>query len=339
MRKHDLNRAMVEATVSRALQDMERDSHRSARNLVDMGLLFARGPFEQRFLTLCRSILEDEASPYYQVINRALAQFDRQSLLTLGMNLGFEGCSRGARRIREIEATQGFNVPWALEIAAGSQGLSRVYIQRTVSEAMELGIHVFLLEDRGIDQGELELLLADNPTCVFGVFTTGSRGPEWDLAGLSRFHNLLMSVQGEEPLALALCRALEERRMPYAVHLAYTDETAGRLPQRLQEAAELRSLLVLLYNQGSSVRVQEAVQQGVQTARTEHAYPFGLVNLPGDILAIDEIISSDPCRLSFLPDGTAVTTHGPTSSNIRHTPLAQILQKELPRSPSQPSDP
>lgn len=331
MRKHDLNRAMVEATVTRALRNMEQDSHRSARNLVDMGLLFAKGPFEQRILRAFRGILEDETCPYYGLLSRALVQCDRETLVTFSINVAFEGCSRGARQIREVERSRGFSVPWALELTAGQSGLSRVYIQRIVTEAMELGIHVFLLRDMGIDQGELELLLADNPTCAFVVFTDGSHGPDWDLAGLSRFHNLMMSVCGETPLALTLCRAMEEKRMLYSVHLPYSDDTAQTLPARLQEAGELRGILAILYSQNASPQVQEQVHSRVDAVRMGHTYPFGLMCLPGDILSIDEIISSDPCSLSFLPDGTAVTARGVTASNIRHTSLSQLLERELPK--------
>ena len=89
-------------------------------------------------------MLENETSPYYQLLDRALRTCDRQTLKTFGINVGYEACSKGARRIREIEAAQGFNVPWALTIQAGSQGLSRLYLQRLVTEGTELGIRVFL---------------------------------------------------------------------------------------------------------------------------------------------------------------------------------------------------
>ena len=35
-------------------------------NLVDLALTFSKGTFERHFLTLCRSMLENETSPYYQ---------------------------------------------------------------------------------------------------------------------------------------------------------------------------------------------------------------------------------------------------------------------------------
>ena len=158
MRKMDLQRTITEGTASRALRDMERDTHRTARNLVDLCLRFAKGPFERRFFTVCRDILEDDGSPCFSMLRRALSCFDRQTLVTFGVNVGFEGCSRGAKRIRETEAREGFNVPWAIRVAVGDAGLSRVYTQRLISEAVELGVHVFILEDHGLALSDLRHL-------------------------------------------------------------------------------------------------------------------------------------------------------------------------------------
>lgn len=331
LRKRDLTRLLIESTVDRALRDMERDAHRSVRNLVDLALTFSKGTFERHFLTLCRSILEDETSPYYQLLDRALRTCDRQTLKTFGINVGYEGCSKGARRIREVEAAQGFNVPWALTIQAGSQGLSRLYLQRLATEGTELGIHVFLLQDFQLEQDVLEQLLREHPTCAFVVFTSGPRGADWNLGNLARLPNLLLSVDAQKPLVLELCRALEEERMPYALHLGYSEEDAGTLPSQLEELLPLGSLLVLLYAQGASPQTQQAVYRQVQNARTAHSYPFGLMELTGDLLFIDQVISDDPCSLTFLADGRAVAPDGPTAANIRDKSLARVLREVLPK--------
>ena len=83
---------------------------------------------------------------------------------------------------------------------------------------------------------------------------------------------------------------------------------------QLEELQPLGSLLVLLYAQGASPETQQAVFQQVQNARTAHSYPFGLMELTRDLLAIDQVISDDPCSLTFLADGQAVTPEGPTAA-------------------------
>ena len=57
MRKRDLTRLLIESAVDRALRDMERDSHRTIRNLLDLALPFSKGSFERHFFTLCQQML------------------------------------------------------------------------------------------------------------------------------------------------------------------------------------------------------------------------------------------------------------------------------------------
>ena len=55
------------------------------------------------------------------------------------------------------------------------------------------------------------------------------------------------------------------------------------------------------------------------------------MELTEDLLAIDRIISDDPCSLAFLADGRAMTAAGPAPVNIRTATLTQVLQAVLPK--------
>ena len=119
--------------------------------------------------------------------------------------------------------------------------------------------------------------------------------------------------------------------MPYAVHVGYSDTSAASLPQQLEEIHTLGGLLVLLYADGAAAETRKMVHQKVLDARTNQAYPFVLMELTEDLLAIDQVISDDPCSLIFLADGRAVTPEGASTANIRTESLAQVLQKTLPK--------
>ncbi len=329
MGRYDLGRALVEGIISRALKDMENDSRRTARNLVDLGLTLARGPFERLFLAACRNVLDDENSTYYQTLDRALKDFDRQTLITFGINAGFEGCSRGAKRIREIEQRRGFNIPWTIRLAVGRDGLAVERVRQIIHQAMELGVHVFRLVDCQLELEELTQLLQEYPTCAFVLFTTGCREPQWDLEALTKYHGLLFSVCAQSPGARTLCDRLTQTRMPYAVHLDYDDQNAADLPHLLEQAQELGSLLVLLRGFDATGQTREQVNRQVVEARTTGIYPAVPIDIPADLLAIDQVISSDACSLAFLPDGRAFTHRGITDSSIEELSLEEIMAKEL----------
>ena len=328
MRRVDLQRMIVEGTVNRALRDMEGDTHRTARNLVDLGRSVAKGPFERQFLDACRRILDDDSSPCFEMLRRVLSCFDRQTLVTFGVNVGFEGCSRGAKRIREAEAREGFNIPWAVRISMGDRGLSIGCVRRVVAEAVDLGIHMFILEDQGLVQRELQGLTEEFPTCAFGLLTEGAGS--WEMDGLTTCHNLLLCIDGCGVQAQILCRALEDARIPYAVYLR-CDDCLDDLDHRLEAAQELGSPLVVLLGDEAGTETRQQLHRRVLEARSSYTYSFVPMDLPGDLLAIDRIISDDPCSLSLLPDGSVRTVAGICSVDVRSQSLRDILRQVLPK--------
>lgn len=325
--EYDLGRALVESTVSRALKDMETDSHRTARRMVDLGVTLSRGNFERFFFTLCWQILADEQSPYYLALEHALRTVDREHLVTFGVNVGYESCSRGAKEIRQTEAKYHYNVPWAIEMAVGEEALSRIYVQRVISEAMELGVHMFLLEDFGLSQPDLSQLLSTNPTCAFILFTTGTDTLAWNMDELKEHRNLLVSVDAEAPLALELCQRLCDARMPYCIYLNYTQ--GEDLSQRVVAAEVLDSVAVILRSYGAPEEVRQGVYQRVLSARSSNESPVLLLDFPSDLITIDNIISSDPFYLTIDKDGSVWVEGRKTQCRIQDMPLPDILAQEM----------
>lgn len=331
MRKRDLNRAIAETTIRRAFRDMEHDSRRTTRNLLDLGLLVLKRPMERKFLTRVRDVLDDPAGPFYLLLERTVAECDRDTLVTLSVNLGLEGILRGAAKIRESEEVLGVHVPWMIRFSMGANGLSRLLAQRLVTEGKSLGIRVYAIEDCGCAQEDLELLLRDNPTCDFALFTTGERGRDWDLASMAKHHNVLFSVGAESPIALAFCRALRDAGMPFGVHLDYTDENAGSLSLLGDEALALGSQLLFFRGDDASEGLRRHVYGKLIAARDAQECTAVPVDIPGDVLAVDGLISGNADTLTILPDGTAVTGKGNTGLNVRNMALKALLMKAAER--------
>ena len=114
MAKSDVTRTILETTISQALRDMARDPARTMRKLVDLGRHFSHGRFQKHFFALAQTMLAHEDSAYYPLMARVAAQVEHQHLKTFGINLGYNGCTNGAKLIRENEARLGFNIPLSL---------------------------------------------------------------------------------------------------------------------------------------------------------------------------------------------------------------------------------
>lgn len=323
MPKRDLTRLLIETTVSRILQDMERDGPRSCRKLLDLALRFCPGPFESHLLTLCRDALDLETSRYPQLVSRMLQDVNRDYLIHLSVNLGYEAGRLGAQRIRQVKAREGLNVPWAMVLDMACGSVCRSILQ----QAMELGCRVYLIRDCGLDWQELEQLLQSSPNAFFAVLASAEHALAWNLPRLAAWQNLLMVVPQE---AEALCRCLEAQRMPYAVSLRYQDSS---VLHQLESLPPRKSLAAFLIDGGAPETVRQAVYAHVLECRKAGKYPFVPVELQEDILAISRMVSGRPLGLHFAPSGAVQPYGSPAASswNIRQQPLRQILAQAYAR--------
>ena len=111
MGKIDLTRTLVDITVSRMLYEMKSDPGRSVRKLLDTALTVSKGRFQKRFFESVYGMMRHENSAYYQMIENLISHTDQNKLKTFGMNIGYNGCTVGARRIRENAAAWHFDIP------------------------------------------------------------------------------------------------------------------------------------------------------------------------------------------------------------------------------------
>ena len=107
MKQIDLDRTIIEATVERALSEIRADPERTLRRLVDMGQGFANGPFQRHFFEAAQHMLENESSAYYQLLKRIVTEVNHEKLKTFGMNLGYNGCTKGVQSSYEATSKTG----------------------------------------------------------------------------------------------------------------------------------------------------------------------------------------------------------------------------------------
>lgn len=97
-----INRILIEAVVKNTLKEIEDSPERSIRRLVDMALNFSEGRFKNDFFGVAQRMLENENSPYYDLIRDVVTHVDHERILRLGMNVGFNSCTEGAKTIRKM---------------------------------------------------------------------------------------------------------------------------------------------------------------------------------------------------------------------------------------------
>lgn len=312
----DITKILVECMLDKILQDSRSSPRRLARNLVDISLNFAKGRFQKRFLSDAQEMLKNPESAYYELVSDQIANVDRKHMVTFGMNLGYNGCTVGAKRIREIEAEQNLNIPWSLSLLLDRE---RLLINpdsycRIIEQGRKIGIYVYLffLHDENAD---LCLPLIENyPNCAFGIFLQNCTFSDAYLEKLQKCGN--------------------------AMTVIYADEAAPESCQRLREKRLLYGFAFLHARDSCSLQTQNEIYQHVLAVRSEQKHPILYMELRQDIYQIDEIISDDACLVGFREDGSVhmrQQTQNRTDVNIFSTNLLDLLKTVALKQATAPS--
>lgn len=330
-------RILTKTIVKRALKDSLESPERSARNLVDMALNFSRGRFQKNFFAAAQEILGNEQSAYYKLIRDISLTADPDRILTFGMNVGYTSCTVGAKRIRETERQQHFNIPWSVTLFADPERNPEVVraFPSVIRQGKELGIYTWLLFAENQPQ-ELLPAVKDNPDCAFVLFCRGDEFTDALMDQADSLHNLLFAVRYEKA-AEHVCEKLRERKYPYAVYAPYEKEDAGMITSggMLCCMEALRPVFAFFLPDTSCPEyIQQVVYNYVCEARKSQKYRTIPIDLVYDNHAIDSVISDDACTAVFDSSGKLmrefckVTEPGDSFLENR---LSDIFRRSFPK--------
>lgn len=328
------NRVLIETIVRKALKDIQDDPERNTRNLVDMALQFSKGRFQKYFFQVAQKMLQNESSPYYGLMRDAARHIDHERLLTFGMNIGYNGCTLGAKRIREIEAAEGFNIPWAITLHMPTSLAEKRLMdyQQFIDQGEALGTHVWFLFAKDSPEDLLPLVKA-HPDSAFVIFLENVSECFFDEA--SEHNNFMLALRcGED--ATGRFMQLRERKLLYAVYELYNDETATEIlsGDTVQTMQQLAPISIFIAEPGCQAETKKRVYQYVDQARADQLHRTILWEYTLDNRFVDTVISGDACLAGFTSEGDLYTQneimHG-RETNLHETELSAILKRAFPK--------
>lgn len=336
---NNTSRILVETLVRRTIKEIRRSPERSIRNLVDLAVHFSKGRFQRMFFETAQTMLENERSPYYELARDVTEHVDTERLVRFSMNLGYNGCVVGARKIREREEKEGFNIPWAVSLVMdGRQFADRQEkYHAVVGQGEELGIYTWLLFSEGKPQ-ELLPLVAGHPDSAFALFCDSQDVTLHFLDDASELNNLMIVVRCDEGTSEA-CRLLRESEMLYSVCFVYKqndaeDITSGELFYSLQQIHP--AFAALLPDPACPREIREEVSRYVEYARKQQLFQTIAWDLVADSRLVDGVISSDACSACFDLDGSLHIEYEHKTQidlNLLENNLADILKRAFPKKP------
>lgn len=331
--KKDMTGVLVESSIRRTLKSIQESPERATRNLIDLGLEFSNGRFQTRLFKQAQTMLQNQKSAYYDLVKNIVTNVDHDIIITFGVNLGYNSCTKGARLIRKIEGEKGFNIPWALNLLINEEKLEAEpnFYPTLLRQGMALGIYTYLLFVTGAPEKILPLTKKESD-CAFVLFLQGHQISSSFLNGLKSVKNVMVSIYANADMPDA-CQKLRDAKLLYAVHQRYTEEDKETIlnGEWLQSVLPAHPAFAFLRADFSCTpQTQNEICQYVTTVRDEQRVPLILMDIKQDTLMIDQVISDGECLVGFDVDGSLRTHEGfrrDEQYNIFFHPLEDILQR------------
>lgn len=335
--ENDISRIIIETLVRETLNDIKNSPQRSIRNRVDMGLQFSTGRFHRKFFQITQTMLQNKKSSYYKLIEDLATNVNLENILKFGINIGYNSCTLGAKKIREIEHTKQFNIPWCISFYLDSKIFNEQQqkYQAIISEGEKMGIYTWMLFSNDKIQSYL-LLVKEHPNSSFILFCKPEEITLSSLTSISLLNNLMIAVHYEDGVQNA-CHLLRKQQRLYSVYYHYTKDDLrpiinGKLFKKTQSLHPIFTALIAASNYEDVTK--KKVYKAIIKARNAQKYQTLAFEMNDDIRYINQIISQDSCLVSFDSEGNliSVTNHKTTdNSNIFHTNLYNILQSAFPK--------
>ncbi len=232
--QHRLIRQSINIAISKAIDDMQNNTRRSIRNLLDLGLLFASDEDQKRFFSTAKKAVSNPHNPYNAFVARVIANVNIDTIKTFSINLGYSSLTYGANLLRKLQAKLGCSMPWILVFDLEHQNDCFFdHLSKYICDARDMGIYSFLFRiNAETDIAGIIALAEKFGECAFILETPSVLLTDKALADISRIHNLAVLVRTENSMEnVSSCdtvfQKLHSYRCLYGFHTGYNKDSLG----------------------------------------------------------------------------------------------------------------
>ena len=335
--KNDIFYTLIETVVANKLKDMKKYPGRTARNLIDLGLLFSNGNFQNAFFSSAQTMLQNEDSPYYKLIDNVVNNVDNQRLLTFGMNLGYNSFKYGSKVIRKNEKKLNCFIPWeiTLHIDDFSFKNNNQRYDKLISDGEKLGIYswVIFLDKPFSDFLELA---KKHPDSVFFIIlenldenkqTIQNEIDEKFLDCVEELENIMLIIELDKKNR-HVYKNIKRRKLLYSVYYYYSQKNIDLILDGsiLRFAEQFDPFFTIFISEPyCNDNLRKMVYKVSEQTRSEQRYSTIAWELFYNNAYIDKIISSKSQLISFDHSGNLCSVDG---KKICHENIIKSVKTE-----------
>lgn len=336
-----ITKAIIDSTVDRGIREVEEDPKRSLRKLTDMARMFNKGRFLDEILGMVQDLLRNDESPYYTTIENTLRNTSHQNIKDFGINFGYCGLTFGGKKIRDIEPTVDFRIPWCLNLRIDTQShgsISIDEINNCIVQGQTMGIYIYTIRIAGNCSCLHDLcdVISSFHDCAFMLIMPDYLLRECDLKAIRQCTNSMFLFPIDTPTTEHNVTAMKKQKSLYSVYAFYGNEYASDWlsGDKVASLVSLSPAFALLISDDScSQRNRRRVAKYCRSERMHPEYPVVLFDAMGDSMQVYKTVSEDRdgIFLELLENGDIRTNAG-IITDFRHTvSLKQLFEIALPK--------
>lgn len=224
-----ISKTLVESYVRKQVKALKQSPTETIDTLTKQLLDKPKGSLEKYLLHITPEKLQDTQSGYYKLFHDILPKINTDHLVTLGMNIGYNGIFTASKHSQTNSPESKSIALWVFMLSIDGINYEKKSAQykAQISNAKKNGTRCFMLF---IEKNAWKLLplIKKEKDCAFFLFCPASCLTEKFLDAAKLTKNLFISVaynsngQSTQIPSTDVFKRLRTRKLPYAVHYYYS---------------------------------------------------------------------------------------------------------------------
>ena len=224
-----VSKTLVESYIRKQVKALKQSPTETIDTLTKQLLDKPKGSLEKYLLHITPEKLQDTQSGYYKLFHDILPKVNTDHLVTLGMNIGYNGIFTASKNTQTNSPESKSDALWAFMLSIDGINYEKKSAQykAQISNAKKNGTRCFMLF---IEKNAWKLLplIKKEKDCAFFLFCPASCLTEKFLDAAKLTKNLFISMaynrnnHKQQTLSTDVFKQLRIRKLPYAVHYYYS---------------------------------------------------------------------------------------------------------------------
>jgi len=336
MDKNTVTRAIIKVAAEKGMKNMSENPDRAIRYLVDLAGSFSNSEFQKSFFDAAIEELQNKESMYFKLVKRITEETNPSSIVTFGINLGYNCWTMGAGMIKKYVESKGFYVPWYLAFSLGKDCKLRVFdINALIEQGKKMGIYsyVFII---GSDYSDFDLLVAalkKQKECACMLMADPEMITQQRAEHIFGAQNVMLLLNMENTSEFfAVADRLQQLGCFYGGFSGY-----GRVkkidPSELLRSGEQARCATVFFLRNMEDMHDGIFQDslGINDNRENITAASFPVDLYQDFALIDNNVSGHACMAMIMNDGSVVTADmGKIDAQESCSSLENVFKKAFP---------